>query len=178
MSYFSKFPLFSYDIKGNNIRKVLPDILRRVKTRALIKSGGVLFDTYDVKNGEKPEDVAYKWFGDAELHWIILMTNNITDRYYQWPMNHVQFQTFLEDKYSNPDAIHHYEIPKSSGYTKGKGPSDYSHLVEVNSDTPNASIISNREFEERQQDKKRSIRLLDKSLVGQFIAEFDRLISE
>jgi len=178
MSYFSKFPLIAYDIKGNKARKLLPDILRRVKTRALIKSGGVLFDTYDVKNGEKPEDIAYKWFGDAELHWIILMTNNITDRYYQWPMNHVQFQTFLEDKYSNPDAIHHYEIPKSSGNTTGKGPSDYSHLVEVNSDTPNASIISNREFEERQQDKKRSIRLLDKSLVGQFIAEFDRLISE
>jgi len=178
MSYFSKFPLIAYDIKGNKARKLLPDILRRVKTRALIKSGGVLFDTYDVKNGEKPEDVAYKWFGDAELHWIILMTNNITDRYYQWPMNHVQFQTFLEDKYSNPDAIHHYEIPKSSGNTTGKGPSDYSHLVEVNSDTPNASIISNREFEERQQDKKRSIRLLDKSFVGQFISEFDRLIAE
>tara|TARA_B100000780_G_scaffold258729_1_gene209238 strand:+ start:1014 stop:1550 length:537 start_codon:yes stop_codon:yes gene_type:complete len=178
MSYFSKFPLIAYDIKGNKARKLLPDILRRVKTRALIKSGGVLFDTYDVKNGEKPEDIAYKWFGDAELHWIILMTNNITDRYYQWPMNHVQFQTFLEDKYSNPDAIHHYEIPKSSGNTTGKGPSDYSHLVEVNSDTPNASIISNREFEERQQDKKRSIRLLDKSFVGQFISEFDRLIAE
>ena len=178
MSYFSKFPLIAYDIKGNKARKLLPDILRRVKTRALIKSGGVLFDTYDVKNGEKPEDIAYKWFGDAELHWIILMTNNITDRYYQWPMNHVQFQTFLEDKYSNPDAIHHYEIPKSSGNTTGKGPSDYSHLVEVNSDTPNASTISNREFEERQQDKKRSIRLLDKSFVGQFISEFDRLIAE
>ena len=178
MSYFSKFPLIAYDIKGNKARKLLPDILRRVKTRALIKSGGVLFDTYDVKNGEKPEDVAYKWFGDAELHWIILMTNNITDRYYQWPMNHVQFQTFLEDKYSNPDAIHHYEIPRDSGRTTGQGPSDYSYLVEVNSDTPNASTISNREFEERQQDKKRSIRLLDKSLVGQFIAEFDRLISE
>jgi len=178
MSYFSKFPLIAYDIKGNKARKLLPDILRRVKTRALIKSGGVLFDTYDVKNGEKPEDIAYKWFGDAELHWIILMTNNITDRYYQWPMNHVQFQTFLEDKYSNPDAIHHYEIPKSSGNTTGKGPSDYSHLVEVNSDTPNASIISNREFEEWQQDKKRSIRLLDKSFVGQFISEFDRLIAE
>ena len=178
MSYFSKFPLIAYDIKGNKARKLLPDILRRVKTRALIKSGGVLFDTYDVKNGEKPEDVAYKWFGDAELHWIILMTNNITDRYYQWPMNHVQFQTFLEDKYSNPDAIHHYEIPRDSGRTTGQGPSDYSYLVEVNSDTPNASTISNREFEERQQDKNRSIRLLDKSLVGQFIAEFDRLISE
>ena len=42
----------------------------------------MLFDTYDVRNGERPEDIAFKWFGNAELHWVILMTNNVTDRYY------------------------------------------------------------------------------------------------
>jgi len=178
MSYFSKFPLIAYDIKNNENYKLLPDILRRVKLRSTVKSGGMLFDTYDVKNGEKPEDIAFKWFGDAELHWIILMTNNVTDRYYGWPLNHVQLQDFLEDKYSNPDGIHHYEITKDSGRTTGQGPSDYSHKVEVNSDTVNASSISNREYEEREQDKKRQIQLLNKSLVGDFIAEFDRLIVE
>ena len=178
MSYFSKFPLFAYDIKNNNNYKLLPDILRRVKLRATIKSGGMLFDKYDVKEGEKPEDVAYKWFGDAELHWVILMTNNITDRYYGWPMNQSQFAEYLDDKYSNPDAIHHYEVTKDSGRTTGKGPSDYSYLVEVNSDTDNAVSVSFREYEEREQDKKRQIQLLDKSLLGVFITEFDRLISE
>ena len=105
----------------------------------------------------RPEDVAFKWFGDAELHWVILMTNNVTDRYYQWPMSHdLQFSEFLTDKYGagNEDAIHHYEDNKrSSGRTTGQGPNDYSHLVEVNSDTDNASSISNREYEEREQDK-------------------------
>ena len=179
MSYFSKFPLMTYDIKGNKVRKLLPNILRRIKLRALIKSGGMIFDRYDVKEGEKPEDVAYKWFGDAELHWVILMTNNITDRYYGWPMNSVQFAEFLADKYGdNTDAVHHYEIPRDSGRTTGQGPSDYSHLVEDNSDTDNATSISNRQFEEREQDKKRQIQLLSKSLLGDFIAEFDRLITE
>ena len=178
MSYFNKFPLMTYDIKGDKVRKLVPDILRRVKLRASIKSGGMLFDKYDVKNGEKPEDVAFKWFGDPELHWVILMTNNVTDRYYDWPMNQVQFQEFLEDKYDNPDGIHHYEVTKDSGRTTSKGPSDYSHKVEVNSDTDNASSISNREYEERDQDKKRQIQLLNKSLLGDFVSEFDRLIAE
>ena len=179
MSYFSKFPLTAYDIKGNNIRKLLPDILRRVKLRSKIKSGGMLFDRYDVKEGEKPEDIAFKWFGDASLHWVILMTNDVTDRYYDWPLNHAQFAEFLTDKYGdNVDAVHHYEIPRDSGRTTGQGPSDYSHLVEVNSDTDNAISISNRQFEERDQDKKRQIQLLEKSLLGDFIAEFDRLITE
>jgi hypothetical protein len=178
MSYFSKFPLLAYDIKGNKVRKLLPDILRRVKLRASIKSGGMLFDKYDVKEGEKPEDVAFKWFGDPELHWVILMTNNVTDRYYDWPMNQAQFAEYLDDKYSNPDAIHHYEVTKDSGRTTGQGPSDYSHLVEVNSDTENAVSVSFREYEEREQDQKRQIQLLNKSLLGDFVAEFDRLIAE
>ena len=179
MSYFSKFPKITYDMKGDSVRKLIPDILRRVKLRATIKSGGMLFDKYDVKEGERPEDVAFKWFGDPELHWIILMTNNVTDRYYDWPMNQVQFAEYLTDKYgTNVDAIHHYEVTKDSGRTTSKGPSDYSHKVEVNSDTDNASSISNREYEEREQDKKRQIQLLEKSLVGYFIAEFDRLITE
>jgi len=179
MSYFNKFPLMSYDIKGNKIRKLLPDILRRVKLRAITKSGGMLFEKYDVKEGEKPEDIAFKWFGDAELHWVILMTNNVTDRYYDWPLNQVQFAEFLTDKYGdNVDAVHHYEVTKDSGRTTSNGPSDYSHLVEVNSDTDNAISISNRQYEEREQDKKRQIQLLDKSLLGDFIAEFDRLVAE
>jgi hypothetical protein len=140
----------------------------------------MLFDSYDVRDGERPEDVAFKWFGDAELHWVILMTNNVTDRYYQWPMSQPQFSEFLTDKYGagSEDAIHHYEITKSSGRTTGQGPNDYSHLVEVNSDTDNASSISNREYEEREQDKSRQIKLLDKRYLNAFIEEFNSLIAE
>ena len=86
MSYFSHFPLMTYDVKGNKNYKLLPDILRRVKLRSGLRSGSFMFDNYDVKDGERPEDIAYKWFGDAEYHWVILMTNNVTDRYYQWPL--------------------------------------------------------------------------------------------
>ena len=180
MSYFIKFPKMTYDIKGDKNRKLLPDILRRVKLTSKLKTETMLFDKYDVKENEKPEDVAYKWFGDAELHWVVLMTNDITDRYYEWPMNQVQFAEFLTDKYGagNEDSIHHYEVTQDSGRTSGQGPDDYSHKVEVNSDTDNASSISNREYEEREQDKKRQIQLLNKSLLGDFVAEFDRLIAE
>ena len=178
MSYFSKFPDMVYDVKNNGNFKLLPDILRRVKQRNAIKSGQFIFDTYDVKNGEKPEDIAYKWFGDAQLHWVILMTNDVTDRYYQWPMNDAQFEEFIADKYSNPDGIHHYEVTKDSGRTTGQGPNDYSYLVEVNSDTDNATSISNREYEERVQDKNRSIRLLNQRFLSDFLEEFDKLIKE
>ena len=167
-----------YDVKNNGNYKLLPDILKRVKQRNAIASGQFIFDTYDVRNGEKPEDIAYKWFGDAQLHWVILMTNDVTDRYYQWPMSDAQFEEFIADKYSNPDGIHHYEVTKDSGRTTGQGPNDYSHLVEVNSDTDNAISISNRQYEERVQDKNRSIRLLNQRFLSDFIEEFDKLIKQ
>ena len=165
----------AYDIKGNEKYKLLPNILRRVKLRSGIRSGTFLFDNYDVKDGERPEDVAYKWFGDPELHWVILMTNNITDRYYQWPLTQPQFQEYMKDKYGagNEDATHHYEITQTSGPTTSR---DYSHMVECNSDETNPTIISNRDYEQRKQDEYRQIRLLDKRYLDTFVEEFDNLI--
>jgi hypothetical protein len=165
----------AYDIAGNQNYKLLPDILRRVKLRSGIRSGAFLFDNYDVFDGERPEDVAFKEYGDPELHWIILMTNNITDRYYQWPLTQPQFQEYLKDKYGagNEDATHHYEITQTSGPTTSR---DYSHMVECNSDADNPTIISNRDYENRKQDEYRQIRLLDIRYLDSFIEEFDNLI--
>ena len=175
MAYFSKFPLMAYDMAGNEKYKLLPNILRRVKLRSGLRSGAFLFDNYDVRDGERPEDIAFREYGDPELHWIVLMTNNITDRYYQWPLTQPQFQEHLKDKYGagNEDAVHHYEITQTSGPTSS---SDYSHMVECNSDEDNPSIISNRDYEQRKQDEYRQIRLLDKRYLGAFTEEFDNLI--
>jgi len=176
MSYFSRFPLMVYDVKGNEDYKLLPDILKRVKIRSGLRAGSFLFDTYDVSDGERPEDVAFQLYGDAELHWVILMTNNVTDRYYQWPLSQPQFQEHITDKYGagNEDAVHHYEKTQDSGPTSS---SDFSHLVECNEGDEGFGIISNRDYEYRKQDEYRQIRILDKRFLDSFLEEFDNLIS-
>ena len=178
MAYFSRFPLMAYDVKGDRNFKLLPNILKRVKLRSGLRSGSFLFDNYDVKDGERPEDVAFKWFGDARYHWIILMTNNVTDRYYQWPLTQPQFQEHLTDKYGagNEDDTHHFEKTTDSGKTSSSGPNDYSHLVECNEDDENPAIITNRQYEQRKQDGYRSIKLLDTQYLNTFVEEFENLI--
>ena len=175
MSYFSRFPNMIYDVKNNGNYKLLPDILRRVKARSAVRAGRFLFDQYDVKNGERPEDIAFKYYGDAEYHWVIMMINNITDRYYGWPMTQADFADFLTDKYGagSEDSIHHYELAQTSGATTS---SDNSHMLEVNSDTDGATAITNREYEERVQDDLRQIRLLDERYLTSFTEEFFALI--
>ena len=177
MSYFNYFPLLAYDVDGSKNYKLLTNILKRVKIRSAIKDGTLIFDKYDVKYGENPEDVAYKYYNNSEYHWIVLMVNNITDRYYEWPMTDPQFEEFLTDKYGagNEDATHHHELAQTSGPTSS---SDDSHMLEVNSDTENATTITNREFEEREQNKLRQIRLLDRRFLSQFVEEFEKLIQE
>jgi|TARA_B110000093_G_C12669669_1_gene285672 hypothetical protein len=167
----------AYDMKGDQNYKLLPDILRRVKLRTGIRTGSFLFDNYDVKDGERPEDIAFKLYGDAEYHWVVLMSNNITDRYYQWPLTQPQFAEYLTDKYGagSEDAVHHYEKTQDSGPTSSR---DNSHLVECNEDDENPAIISNRQYEQRKQDEYRQIRLLDPRYIGAFVEEFESLIKE
>ena len=178
MAYFERFPLMAYDVAADGNYKLLPNILKRVKLRTGLASGSFLFDNYDVVTGEKPEDIAFKLYGDPELHWVILMTNNVTDRYYQWPLTQPQFQEYLEDKYGagNEDSVHHYEKTQDSGKTSSSGPSDFSHKVECNSDDGDPDIITNRQYEQRLQDKYRSIRLLDQQYLTTFVEEFENLI--
>jgi len=180
MAYFDRFPLMAYDVAADGNYKLLPNILKRVKLRSGLASGSFLFDAYDVIDGEKPEDVAFKEYGDPELHWIILMTNNVTDRYYQWPLTQPQFQEHLTDKYGagNEDATHHFEKTQDSGKTSSSGPNDFSHKVECNSDDGDPDIITNRLYEQRLQDKYRSIRLLDPRYLDTFVEEFENLIRE
>ena len=175
--YFDQFPIIQYNLTGVNGNTVdVTDIFRRVKARSKIADNVTLFDNYDVAEGEKPEDVAYKVYGEADYFWVVTLVNNIVNRYYDWPLDEYTFQLFVADKYSNPDGIHHYEITQSSGKQTGDGPDDYTHKIEVNSDTAGAQSVSNIEYEQRLQDKKRQIRVLSPQYLSAFEEEFINLI--
>jgi hypothetical protein len=171
--YFENFPIIPYDATGTGEFKVVTNILRRVGIRAKVKANTMLYDTYDVKNGETPESIAYKLYDDAELHWVILLINNITDRFHDWPMTEAQFLQYVNDKYTNVDAIHHYEISQESGDTSKK-----INIGTDNTDYSTATAITNYEHEQDVQDNKRKIRLLDPSYISDFINEFKSIMSE
>ena len=171
--YFDNFPTIPYDAEGNGKFKDVKNLLRRVGIRAKVKTNTMLFDTYDVKNGESPESIAFKLYDNSELHWVVMLVNNITDRFHDWPMSEAQFLQFVNDKYDNVDAVHHYEISQSSGDTSKK-----INIGTSNSDYPTATAITNFEHEQEQQDIKRKIRLLDPSYLDDFVEEFKLLIRE
>ena len=171
--YFANFPLIVYDSVGNGDFKIVTNLLKRVALRTKVRTNTLLYDTYDVKEGETPEMIADKLYDDPQLHWVVLFVNNITDRYHQWPMNFGQFNTFVNDKYTNINAVHHYEIAQTSGDTSIK--------IDIGTDTTGYSeadltTITNYDFEIERQDTLRRIRLLDGAYIEQFVQEFETLI--
>ena len=113
--YFESFPIVHFAATKGADPKIVTNLLRRVALRAQVSQNVLMFDTYDVKEGETPEMIAHKLYGDVELHWIVLFSNNIVNRFHDWPMNNNQFLSYLADKYDDVNAVHHYEISQSSG---------------------------------------------------------------
>ena len=177
--YFASFPKIYYDSKGQGDPKVVTNLLKRVAIRTKVRNNASLYDTYDIMNGDTPESLADRFYDDPELHWVIMLVNNVTDRYHDWPMNEQQFSTFVNEKYSNPDGIHHYEITQESGDTKQKIEVYDPDLISSDTDAyTSATPITNREYEESEQDRKRKIRLLDPEVVDTFVDEFKLLMRE
>jgi len=178
--YFKNFPTIIYDAVGNGEFKDVKNLLRRVAIRAKVKTNTLLYDTYDVKEGESPESIADKLYDDPELHWVVLLVNDVTDRYHQWPLNYSQFNQYIADKYDNVDGVHHYELAQSSGNTDTKI-EVYNNSALYSGDQDfysSATTITNREYEETQQDQKRQIRLLDPRYLQQFVEEYETLMKE
>ena len=177
--YFESFPIIPYGSTDGTVKNVT-NLLRRVAIRTKVKSNSALFDTYDVKNGETPEIIADKLYDDSELHWVIMLVNDITDRYHQWPMRYSQFLQYVNDKYDDVNAVHHYEISATSGDTTKKI-EVYNNSALYSGDTDfyaTATTITNIEYEENRQDELRKIRLLDPKFISQFVEEFENLMKK
>ena len=179
MAYFRYYPKIAYDIRGveNDERD---DIVTNILARVLVKCHGWAdvdgsahealvaaceFEKHIVVDGEKPEILAHKFYGDPELHWMILYANGarMLNPYYDWPMTNFDLQKFVDKKYSNINATHHYE--DADGY-------------EVDSDAPNASVVTNFKHEEAVNDAKRVIRIIQPRYVSMIVDEFKRLMAK
>ena len=107
--YFESFPYTYYSLDDIASVQVVTNITSRVKIDDYVKNNLALLDTYDIKEGETPEIVADKFYNNAKLHWIVLLTNEILDPRFGWPLTSVNLNQYIIDKYGNASAIHHFE---------------------------------------------------------------------
>ena len=165
------FPNISYDAKGDGKLNQYKNIFRRVKLTTTTNL--TTFDYYDVQDGESPEIIAHKYYNDVGLHWTILIVNDIVDYYHDWPMSAQTFEQYVKEKYTNPNAVHHYEVTQTSGNT--------TEVINVGMNTTDygsALPISNYQYEMSLQEQKSQIRLIKPQFIEDFVKEFETKIKE
>jgi len=92
--YFDKFPLISY---SNN---VVVNITERAKILNGVMANPYVFYPLDINNGLRPDQVAYNIYNDQFKSWIVYLSNDIIDPYYQWYLQNDDFNEYLKKKYN------------------------------------------------------------------------------
>ena len=125
-SYFRQLPDLDYPSLRNDRTsaydyQIVKNIFKRAVIRTDIFNEVTAFTKYSVQGDERPDQVAYNFYNDSALDWVILTTNNIVHLRDEWPMGGADFSTYLNAKYTSEQLsnIHHYET-KIIRDSKGK----------------------------------------------------------
>ena len=99
MLYFDTFPLVvASDYKNNAI--LLTNLMARVEIIPSLLRNPLLFYSYDLKESDRPDILAHKYYDDSNKYWMVLYANEIMDPLYDWPLTSQQFDAYLKNKYS------------------------------------------------------------------------------
>lgn len=177
MSFFKNFNKILYDADGNGIRNEAVNIFNSVIVKIEQISNATLYFYHTVEDGERPEDVAYRFYDDSEAHWVILLVNGIVNPYFEWPLTQQELASLAASKYENPNGIHHF-IDLTTGYRVDEV--DHTqYLDDITNSIPlpvNIGIVTNLEYEFIRNTEKREIKILDKAHMNEFKLQFERLM--
>ena len=190
-NYFNKIPDFEYvsRLPDANISDYITvkNLFKKVLLREDIYQDLAFFTKYQIKGNDRPDNVAFDVYGRADLDWVVLTSNNIVNIQTEWPLNQIEFDEYLLEKYGtyeNLNNIHHYETTEFKNNDVVMVPaglkveSDYSinfYDVVTNSMTTARPVVSvtNYQHEEKLNNDKRNIFLLKQRYLNVIIDDFE-----
>ena len=209
MAYFEELPNISQPslLSGSNRiedRVIVKNLFKRSKLRTDVDQAITAFNYYYIEDQQRPDVLAQELYGDSELDWVVLTSNNITNIRNQWPLNHDDLHSYMLEKYgseTNILGIHHSETIKiidkynrvvlnvvlevDSNFTftfVGTVTSSTGSLIRVNFGGSNSNTITpvasitNYDYEVKVNEGKRKIRILKPEYVGAFLSEHKQIM--
>ena len=198
-NYFNRLPNLEYPSllktrRTNRDTIRVKNLFRRVKIREDLFSNLTEFDKYQIHGDDRPDTVSEELYGNPNLDWVILMSNNIIDIKNEWPMTQYDLNMYLDEKYTPEQLIdiHHYETLQLKD---GKGrlivpagkvvDADWSleyfdglqiRNTDSNIDGRPLRSVSFLEYEIKENDKKRNINVLRRDMLKLFMKDFERIM--
>ena len=177
MAYFTNFPKVSLPSFADNRRSSLDfvnstNLFKRGKIREEIIGSISAFERFSINGDDRPDNEAFRVYGDSSLDWVVLISNNILNVRDEWPMNQYDFKRYIDNKYSTTllTQIHHYEskeVRNSKGLLLQQSgiwvDADHSFSWSENGKKytqTGTTSVSNLQFEEDRNNKKRSINVV------------------
>lgn len=201
--YFKNFPLIGYNLSENakpGEYSVVTNLFKRVRLHSSILNDARVYYPYQIKDGDTPENIAHRYYGSVDYHWIILLANRIIDPLRQWPKNYFTFLKYIIDQYGSVETamsiIHHYNktVTKldSNGDTSFEttlvDQTEYNSLTNMvpvvytfpdgstTTVTTTRSYVDAYTFEELANEARRSIILLKEVYTSQIKQELEKLL--
>ena len=174
MNFFKQFPIINYRV--DNIDNTITNILSSFILKHIQVDTMYMIREYVILENETPESVSYKLYNDAELHWTILLLNNIIDPFTQWYLTDKKIQLYTESKYNNLNGIHHFVNITTEKI-----------LDEVDDEImrgryPNIPMyinpVTNYEYELEENEKRRNILIINPKLIHFFINKFEETMKQ
>ena len=172
--YFSNLPSIEYG------EKIARNLITRPKVKEFVLGNPNVIYDYVIKDGERPDQVAFAYYGDSNFAWLVFLANDIVDPYYDWPLTQTQFKKFIQDKYGSvstaKSTIKHYKhLTKGTIITKDTYDLNATMLKIQAADYQS---IDAYKFEEEKNESKRQIKLIDNRLASNAFARLREAMIE
>jgi hypothetical protein len=195
--YFRNIPNFEYVNRTKDGQFIsnytqVKNFFKKGKMREDIFQDLTVFEKYNVKGDDRPDNVANEIYGDPTLDWVVLTSNNIVNIYNEWPLTQQVFEDYILDKYDTYeklDETHHYEsnevkdssgliiFPRGVNVSAAQSVSYYEptrdEQITVN---PVSRAVTNYQYEEDINNKKRRIFLLKPAYLNVVFDDLEEMM--
>ena len=151
------------------------------------------FTKYKIIGDDRPDNVAWNFYQESGLDWLVLTCNNIVNIQTEWPMSQYNFDKFLLNKYETYEKIneiHHYEtieikntrgtiLLKEGLQVDSNFSMTYFDDITKEQVTPTkiSTSVTNYVYEEKIENEKRNIFLLKPRYLNIIYDDMDEMMS-
>ena len=186
--YFKYFPTVKHDLTNNGQTVELTNILRRFIVKSKVKDRSDIFYEYNVQEGDRPDIIAEKYYGDADYAWIVLHFNNIIDPVFDFPLFGNDLTNYIKGKYgsviNSQSEVHEYRQIISEAETLYDGtkiPERYYVIDKTTYDSVSPlerRTIYKYDWELEENERKRLIKILDRRYLDMILDEVQIVLKE
>tara|TARA_Y100000996_G_C22551595_1_gene653874 strand:+ start:1142 stop:1852 length:711 start_codon:yes stop_codon:yes gene_type:complete len=95
--FFKNFPEMQYKLSDGKLITI-KDFFRKSTIDGAAREAVVNYTYHELEEGDRPDVLATKLYGNGDLHWTFFLVNDLNN-YYDWWKDQSSFQSYMEKRY-------------------------------------------------------------------------------